>query len=204
MAKGCVGMALRVDPDQPLFMPGDENPLIQDEPIGPIGVGGGVGGAFQSLPANILTLQVDQLFALSRKNSLWPMTFGIACCAIEMIGTYMANYDLDRMGILPWPSPRQADVMLVAGTVNRKMARVVKRLWEQMPMPKWAIAMGSCADCGGPFYSYKNVIEGVDKVIPVDIYVPGCPPRPEALIDGFVRLQEKIMADAKAGVWRKK
>ena len=92
MAKGCVGMALRVDPDQPLFMPGDENPLIQDEPIGPIGVGGGVGGAFQSLPANILTLQGDQLFALSRKNSLWPMTFGIACCAIEMIGTYMANH----------------------------------------------------------------------------------------------------------------
>ena len=196
-------MALDVNPDQPLFMPGDDQPLIHEEPRPPL-CDAPIGGLYQSLGPSIVTLKLDELFALGRKNSLWPAMFGIACCAIEMIGSYMANYDLDRMGILPFASPRQADVMLVAGTVNRKMARVVTRLWEQMPMPKWSIAMGSCAVCGGPFYSYKNVVEGVDKLIPVDVYVPGCPPRPEALIDGFVQLQAKVMADAKAGAWRQK
>ena len=158
---------------------------------------------YAQTPSNIITTTVDQVAAWARKSSLWPLTFGIACCAIEMIGTYMANYDLDRMGVVTWPSPRQSDVMIVAGTVNRKMAKVCRRLWEQMPMPKWCIAMGSCAVCGGPFRPYQNVIEGVDLAVPVDVYVPGCPPRPEALIDGFVKLQEKIMADAKAGVWHR-
>ena len=130
-------MALDVNPDQPLFMPGDDQPLIHEEARPPLG-DAPIGGLYQSLGPSIVTLKLDELFALGRKNSLWPAMFGIACCAIEMIGSYMANYDLDRMGILPFASPRQADVMLVAGTVNRKMARVVTRLWEQMPMPKWA------------------------------------------------------------------
>ena len=156
---------------------------------------------YTRLPANIVTTTADQVIAWARGRSMWPVTFGIACCAIEMIATYASNYDLDRFGILPFATPRQTDVLLISGTINKKMANVLVRLWEQMPMPKWCLAMGSCAVCGGPFRPYLNVVEGVDKVIPVDVYVPGCPPRPEALIDGFIKLREKIMADAKAGAW---
>src|SRR3954454_20685607 len=123
------------------------------------------------------------------------MTFGLACCAIEMIATYMSHHDLDRFGIVPWPSPRQCDVMIVAGTVTKKMAPAVKLLYQQMPNPKWVISMGACATNGGPYTRYDRVMQGVDKIIPVDVYVPGCPPRPEALMDGFIALQHKIMED---------
>ena len=112
-----------------------------------------------------------------------------------MISTYMAHHDLDRFGIVTWPSPRQSDVMIVAGTVVKKMAEPIKLLYEQMPSPKWVIAMGSCATCGGPYTKSYSVVMGVDKIIPVDIYVPGCPPRPEALMDGLIKLQDKIMKE---------
>ncbi len=148
----------------------------------------------QILPG-VMQVPLDLVLAASRKSSLWPMTFGLACCAIEMIATYMAHYDLDRFGIVPWPSPRQSDVMIVAGTVTKKMAPAVKLLYEQMPNPKWVISMGACATNGGPYTRYDRVLQGVDKVIPVDVYVPGCPPRPEALIDSFIALQELIMEE---------
>jgi NADH-quinone oxidoreductase subunit B len=151
--------------------------------------------AYRSMLPGILQVPADAVFALCRKSSLWPMTFGLACCAIEMIATYMSDHDLDRFGIVPWPSPRQSDVMIVAGTVTKKMAPAVKLLYDQMPNPKWVISMGACATNGGPYTQYDRVLQGVDKIIPVDVYVPGCPPRPEALIDGFIALQHKIMAE---------
>jgi NADH-quinone oxidoreductase subunit B len=150
---------------------------------------------YRSLLPGILQVPADYLIAAARKSSLWPMTFGLACCAIEMIATYMSHHDLDRFGIVPWPSPRQCDVMIVAGTVTKKMAPAVKLLYEQMPNPKWVISMGACATNGGPYTRYDRVLQGVDKIIPVDIYVPGCPPRPEALMDGFIALQNKIMEE---------
>ena len=149
----------------------------------------------RALP-NALTAKSDELFALARKNSLWTLSFGLACCAIEMISTHMSHHDLDRFGVITWPSPRQADVMIVAGTVVKKMADPIKLLYEQMPDPKWVIAMGSCATNGGPYYRSYSVVMGVDHLIPVDVYVPGCPPRPEALMHGIMQLQEKIQKDA--------
>ena len=148
----------------------------------------------QILPG-VLQVPADTIFALARKSSLWPLTFGLACCAIEMISTHMAKHDLDRFGILPWPSPRQADVMVVSGTVTKKMAPAVKLLYVQMPSPKWVISMGACATNGGPYTRYDRVLQGVDKIIPVDVYVSGCPPRPEALMDAFLQLQKKIMEE---------
>jgi len=150
---------------------------------------------YRSILPGIMQVPADYIIAAARKSSLWPMTFGLACCAIEMIATYMAHHDLDRFGIVPWPSPRQCDVMIVAGTVTKKMAPAVKLLYEQMPNPKWVISMGACATNGGPYTRYDRVLQGVDKIIPVDVYVPGCPPRPEALIDGFIALQNKIMEE---------
>ena len=147
--------------------------------------------------SGIVTLKSEQLFALARKSSLWPLTFGLACCAIEMISAYMPKHDFDRFGVVTWPSPRQSDVMIVAGTVVKKMADPIKLLYEQMPDPKWVIAMGSCATNGGPYYRSYSVVMGVDHLIPVDVYVPGCPPRPEALMYGIMQLQEKISKDAK-------
>jgi len=151
--------------------------------------------AYKIVLPGVAQLGVDALLAVSRKSSLWPMTFGLACCAIEMIGTFMANHDLDRFGIVPFPSPRQSDVMIISGTVTKKMAPAIKLLYEQMPNPKYVISMGACATNGGPYTEYDRVVQGVDKIIPVDVYVPGCPPRPEALIDGFLALQRKIMED---------
>jgi NADH-quinone oxidoreductase subunit B len=150
---------------------------------------------YRQLLPGIIQLPADWLIAWGRKNSLWPLTFGLACCAIEMIATYMARHDLDRFGIIPWPSPRQCDVMIVSGTVTKKMAPAVKLLYEQMPHPKWVISMGACATNGGPYTRYDRVLQGVDKIIPVDVYVPGCPPRPEALMDAFLALQKKIMEE---------
>ena len=144
----------------------------------------------------VITTTTDQLFAMARKSSLWTLSFGLACCAIEMISTFMAHHDFDRFGVVTWPSPRQSDVMIVAGTVVRKMAEPIRLLYEQMPEPKWVIAMGSCATNGGPYYRSYSVVMGVDHIVPVDVYVPGCPPRPEALLYGIIKLQEKIMQDA--------
>ncbi len=147
-----------------------------------------------SLPNVGLFKVVDKTVDWARLSSIWPITFGIACCAIEMMATGMAHFDLDRFGMGVFrASPRQSDLMIVAGTVNVKMAPVVKRLYEQMPEPKYVLAMGACAVGGGPYIKHGyNIVKGVDHVIPVDVYVPGCPPRPEALLDGFMAIQEMI------------
>ncbi|MFQ3593860.1 MAG: NADH-quinone oxidoreductase subunit B family protein [Gemmataceae bacterium] len=143
---------------------------------------------------NILTTTLDQAISWARESSLWPMTFGLACCAIEMMATGASRFDIDRFGAGAFrATPRQADLMIVAGTVNFKMASRVRRLYNQMPDPKFVIAMGACTCGGGPYYKYGyNVVKGVDLVVPVDVYVPGCPPRPEALLEGLMRIQDKI------------
>jgi len=140
---------------------------------------------------NVLFTTLDTIVSWGRQSSLWPLTFGLACCAIEMIATGCSRYDTDRFGIVFRPSPRQSDVMIVAGTMTKKMAPAVKRLYEQMPEPKWVIAMGGCASAGGPFNTY-SVVQGTHLVVPVDVYIPGCSPRPEAFMYGILQLQEKI------------
>ena len=142
---------------------------------------------------NVLITSADFFINWARLSSIWPMGFGLACCAIEMMATGASRYDLDRMGVIFRPSPRQSDLMIVAGTVTLKMATRVKRLYEQMPEPKYVIAMGCCATSGGPYWQHGyHVLKGVDRVVPVDVYVPGCPPRPESLMEGIIKLQEKI------------
>jgi len=140
----------------------------------------------------VVTTTLEQAINWGRTNAMWPMLFGLACCAIEMISTVMPNNDMSRFGMeLMRASPRQADLMIVAGRVSRKMAPVLRRLYDQMPEPKWVIAMGDCASCGGIFNNYA-IVQGVDEVVPVDVYVGGCPPRPEALMHGILTLHEKI------------
>ena len=123
---------------------------------------------------------------------MWPVTFGLACCAIEMMATFASRFDVERLGMVPWASPRHSDLMIVSGTVTIKMAPMLKRIYDQMPDPKWAVSMGSCANSGGPFRHGYHVVKGVDRVIPVDVYVPGCPPPPESLLNGLLLLQDQI------------
>jgi len=147
---------------------------------------------------NVIVTSLDTLFNWSRLSSLWQMSFGLACCAIEMMSTAAAHYDMMRFGVIPRPSPRQSDVIIISGTVTLKMASRVKMLYEQMADPKYVISMGNCSNCGGPYWEYGyHVLRGVDRVIPVDVYIPGCPPRPEALLEGLMKLQEKVRAQGK-------
>ena len=152
-------------------------------------------GAEQKLGnLGIVTTTLETLVNWGRTGAMWPMLFGLACCAMEMIATQAAHYDVSRFGMeLMRASPRQSDLMIVAGTVNFKMAERIRRLWEQMAEPRYVIAMGACATGGGPYFQYGyTVVKGVDRIVPVDIYVAGCPPRPEALLDGLMALQSKI------------
>ena len=147
----------------------------------------------QEMQNQVALTTLDRLYNWSRKNSVWPMMFGLACCAIEMIAAAASRYDLARFGMeVMRPSPRQSDVMLVSGTVTKKMIPQIVRLYNQMPEPKYVIAMGACASSGGPFKEGYNVVAGVDKFIPVDVYIPGCPPTPQALLHGLMTLQKKI------------
>lgn len=148
----------------------------------------------------ILLTSLEELYNWGRSNSIWPLQFGLACCAIEMIAAATARFDIARFGAEIFrPSPRQADLMIVSGTVTKKMAPQVVRLWNQMPEPKYCIAMGACAISGGPFKQGYNVLKGIDRYIPVDLYIPGCPPRPEALLNALMELQKKIQAERVSG-----
>ena len=148
----------------------------------------------------VVTTTLESVINWGRTNSMWPMLFGLACCAIEMMSTQAPSYDASRFGMeLMRPSPRQSDLMIVAGRVTRKMAPVLRQLYDQMPSPKWVVAMGDCASCGGIFNNYA-VVQGVDEIVPVDVYVAGCPPRPEQLIHGLMTLHEKIKGGADFGL----
>ncbi|KAA6457901.1 NADH-quinone oxidoreductase subunit B [Acidobacteria bacterium AB60] len=148
----------------------------------------------------VFVTTIEELYNWGRKSSVWPMQFGLACCAIEMIATTMARYDMARFGAEVFrPSPRQADLMIISGTVTKKMAPQVVRLYNQMAEPKYVIAMGACAISGGPFKQGYNVLKGIDRYIPVDVHIPGCPPRPEALLQAFMTLQKKIEAQSLTG-----
>ena len=155
-------------------------------------------GLEEQLPSGVLLTSVELLAGYARKNSIWPATFGLACCAIEMMATGAGRYDLARFGMEVFRgSPRQADLMIVAGRVSNKMAPVLRQVYDQMPEPKWVIAMGVCASSGGMFNNYA-IVQGVDHIVPVDVYLPGCPPRPEMLMDAILTLHEQVM-DSKLG-----
>ena len=147
----------------------------------------------------LMVTSTEKIFNWARKSSMWPVTFGLACCAIEMMATFASRFDVERFGMVPWASPRHADLMIVSGTVTIKMAPMLKRIYEQMADPKWCISMGSCANSGGPFRHGYHVVKGVDRVVAVDVYVPGCPPTPESLMFGILKLQEKVAEFQKTG-----
>lgn len=148
------------------------------------------------VPRSWITTRLDYLINWSRRNSMWPMPFGTACCAIEMMASAASKYDLARFGMERMSySPRQADLMIVAGRVSYKLAPVMRRIWDQMPQPKWCVSMGACASSGGMFDNY-TIVQGIDQIVPVDVYVPGCPPRPESLIYGLLMIQEKIKGES--------
>jgi NADH-quinone oxidoreductase subunit B len=159
-----------------------------------------MGGVSDVVGANFITARLDKLVNWARRSSLWPATFGLACCAIEMMASTMPRHDLARFGMEAFrASPRQADLMIVAGRVSQKMAPVLRHIYDQMTEPKWVLSMGACASTGGVFNNYA-LVQGVDEIVPVDIYVPGCPPRPEMLIDGIMLLHEQILrGEYKAG-----
>ena len=161
-------------------------------------------GLEEKIPSGIVLTSVESIVNWSRKSSLWPATFGLACCAIEMMATGAGRYDLARFGMEVFrPSPRQADLMIVAGRVSQKMAPVLRQIYDQMPEPKWVIAMGVCASSGGMFNNYA-IVQGVDHVVPVDMYLPGCPPRPEMLLDSILKLHDKIMDEPLGGNARRR
>ncbi|MBI1909431.1 MAG: NADH-quinone oxidoreductase subunit NuoB [Deltaproteobacteria bacterium] len=154
-------------------------------------------GLKELLGGAVVTTKLSEMVAWGRKNSLWPLPYGTACCAIEFMGTVSSVFDISRFGAeLVRFSPRQADLLLVLGTINYKQAPILKRIYEQMCEPKWVIAAGACASSGG-FYNNYSVLQGIDEIIPVDVYVPGCPPRPEAILNGILKIQEKIEVEAK-------
>jgi NADH-quinone oxidoreductase subunit B len=153
----------------------------------------------EELNRNVFMTSLEQLKAWARSASIYPVTFGLACCAIEMMAIGGSNFDLDRFGSFFRASPRQSDAMIVSGTVTKKMAPLLRRIYDQMPEPKWVIAMGSCATAGGPYVKSYSVVKGVDQIVPVDVYVPGCPPNPAALMYGINKLKEKIRYEAKHG-----
>ena len=160
-------------------------------------------GLEEKIPSGVVLTSVEKVVNWSRKSSLWPATFGLACCAIEMMATGAGRYDLARFGMEVFrASPRQADLMIVAGTLTDKMAPAVRRIYDQMPEPKYVISMGSCSNCGGPYWDSYSVTKGVDQIIPVDVYIPGCPPRPEALLEAIVLLQERILNEDPVDRWK--
>jgi NADH-quinone oxidoreductase subunit B len=149
--------------------------------------------------SNIVITSLDNLLNWARLSSLWQMQFGLACCAIEMMAASASDFDSMRFGVIPRATPRQSDVMFVSGTVSIKMAQRIKRVYDQMAEPRYVLSMGNCANCGGPYWEHGySVLKGVDRVIPVDVYIPGCPPRPEALLEGIMKLQEKIRHESLA------
>jgi len=173
--------------------------------------GGIYAGSGSSIPSNapqnnmeFVVSKLDDLMNWARNNSLWPMTFGLACCAVEMMHAGAARYDLDRYGMIFRPSPRQSDVMIVAGTLTNKMAPALRKVYDQMPDPKWVISMGSCANGGGYYHYSYSVVRGCDRIVPVDVYVPGCPPTAEALLYGLMQLQKKIKRQNTLLSWVKK
>jgi len=171
-----------------------------DDLLAPFGMEEHPTGGFHGL-LEVIPTKADVVIDLIRANSLWPLLSGLSCCAIEMMSTATSKNDIDRFGMFPFrASPRQADVLIVAGTLTTKMAGPLVRLWEQMPEPKWCVAMGTCTTSGGRFKRSYSVVQGVDRVMPVDVYVPGCPPRPEGLIYGLLKLRELVMA--RRGQWR--
>ena len=183
--------------DGPIIIPDQAR---DDELLNPFGMEEHPQGGFHGL-LEVIPTKADYVLDLIRANSLWPLLSGLSCCAIEMMSTATSVNDIDRFGMFPFrASPRQADVLIVAGTLTTKMAGPLVRLWEQMPEPKWVVAMGTCTTSGGRFKRSYSVVQGVDRVMPVDVYVPGCPPRPEGLIYGMMKLHELVKQ--RRGEWR--